>query len=61
MKIALFVLTIVALASVQAYETKFDNVDLDQILKSDRLLNNYFKCLMDEGKCTPDAKELKSK
>jgi len=28
-------------------------------LKSDRLLTNYFKCLMDKGKCTPDGNELK--
>lgn len=41
------------------YTTKFDNIDLDQILKSDRLFNNYFKCLLDQGKCTPDGRELK--
>jgi hypothetical protein len=41
------------------YTTKYDGVNLDEILKSDRLLNNYFKCLMDKGKCTPDGTELK--
>lgn len=41
------------------YTTKYDGVNLDEILKSDRLLNNYFKCLMDTGKCTPDGNELK--
>lgn len=41
------------------YTTKYDNIDIDQILKSDRLFNNYFKCLMDKGKCTPDGRELK--
>jgi len=43
------------------YTSKFDNVNLDQILRSDRLLNNYLKCLMDKGPCTPDAAELKRK
>jgi len=43
------------------YTSKFDNVNLDQILKSERLLNNYFKCLMEKGPCTPDAAELKRK
>lgn len=43
------------------YTSKFDNVNLDQILKSERLLNNYHKCLMDRGPCTPDAAELKRK
>lgn len=43
------------------YTSKFDNVNLDQILRSDRLLNNYFKCLMEKGPCTPDAAELRRK
>lgn len=42
------------------YTSKYDNVDLDQILKNDRLLNNYVKCLLEKGKCTPDGAELKS-
>lgn len=41
------------------YTTKYDNIDIDQILKSDRLFNNYYKCLLDQGKCTPDGRELK--
>lgn len=41
------------------YTTKYDGVNLDEILKSERLLNNYFKCLMETGKCTPDGNELK--
>ncbi|XP_026474167.1 ejaculatory bulb-specific protein 3-like [Ctenocephalides felis] len=41
------------------YTTKYDGVNLDEILASDRLLGNYLKCLNDEGKCTPDGTELK--
>lgn len=41
------------------YTTKYDTVDLEQILKSDRLFNNYFNCLIDKGRCTPDGSELK--
>lgn len=41
------------------YDSKYDNVDLDEILKSKRLLDNYVKCLLDEGPCTPDGNELK--
>jgi hypothetical protein len=48
-------------SSAPIYTSKFDNVNLDQILRSERLLNNYHKCLMDKGPCTPDAAELKSK
>lgn len=60
-------LLVVAVAYVAArpeeekYTDKFDNIDIDQILNSDRLLNNYFKCLMEEGRCTAEGTELKSK
>ena len=63
MKFALVVVfavfAIVAARPEDKYTNKYDNVDLDEILKSDRLFNNYFKCLMDKGKCTPDGSELK--
>lgn len=42
------------------YETKYDNIDLDEILKNDRLRKNYIRCLVNNGPCTPDAQELKS-
>lgn len=42
------------------YETKYDNIDLDELLKNDRLRKNYVKCLLNKGPCTPDALELKS-
>ncbi|XP_076268623.1 ejaculatory bulb-specific protein 3-like [Rhynchophorus ferrugineus] len=41
------------------YTSKYDNVNLDEILNSDRLLANYMNCLLDKGKCTPEAAELK--
>ncbi|XP_017878064.1 ejaculatory bulb-specific protein 3-like [Ceratina calcarata] len=60
----LCLLVLVAVAYVAArpkdeYTSKFDNIDVDQILHSDRLLTNYFKCLMDEGRCTSEGAELK--
>lgn len=51
----------VAARPEEKYTNKFDNIDVDQILHSDRLLNNYFKCLMGEASCTPEGNELKSK
>ncbi|KAK6624047.1 hypothetical protein RUM43_004636 [Polyplax serrata] len=41
------------------YTTKYDNIDLDSILKNDRLLNNYINCLLGKGNCTPEGTELK--
>lgn len=54
------VLVAAVLAADDKYTNKFDNVNVDDILKNQRLLDNYFKCLMDKGRCTPDGAELKS-
>lgn len=43
----------------KTYDSKYDSVDVDEILKSERLLTNYIKCLMDEGPCTEDGQDLK--
>ncbi|CAK9829380.1 Allergen Tha p 1 [Anthophora retusa] len=60
MKVAIVFLAVLACALAnEKYTTKYDNIDLDQILKSERLLNNYVNCLLDHGSCTPDGKELK--
>ncbi|KAL3288640.1 hypothetical protein HHI36_003073 [Cryptolaemus montrouzieri] len=42
------------------YTSKYDNIDLDEILNSDRLLGNYIDCFMDRGHCTPQGAELKA-
>ncbi|EDW09781.1 ejaculatory bulb-specific protein 3 [Drosophila mojavensis] len=57
--ILFFALAIACVAADEKYTTKYDNIDVDEILRSDRLFTNYFKCLVDTGKCTPDARELK--
>lgn len=57
--IALAVAVTLCAARPEKYTTKYDNIDLEEILKSDRLFNNYYKCLNDQGKCTPDGRELK--
>lgn len=50
---------IVAVTAQNKYTSKYDGIDIDEILKSNRLFNNYYKCLLDKGRCTPDANELK--
>lgn len=52
---------VIAVASAQQYTSKFDNVDVDNILKNDRILNNYIKCVLEKGPCTKEGRELKSK
>lgn len=51
--------TVIAQNEINQYTTKFDSIDVDEILKSDRLFNNYYKCLLDLGRCTPEGVELK--
>lgn len=43
------------------YTTRFDNVNVDQILHNDRILGSYIKCLLEKGPCTQEGRELKSK
>ncbi|KAK9722565.1 Insect pheromone-binding family, A10/OS-D [Popillia japonica] len=60
--ILLGVLGFVAIVSARPddkYTTKYDNVDLDDILKNKRLLKGYVFCLLEKGPCSPDGAELK--
>ncbi|XP_076235356.1 chemosensory protein 3 [Calliopsis andreniformis] len=57
--LAFVAVTYVSARPDDKYTDKFDNIDVDQILNSDRLLTNYFKCLMGEGRCTAEGNELK--
>lgn len=41
------------------YDTKYDDIAIEDILSNERLLSNYVKCLLNEGPCTPDGQELK--
>ncbi|XP_055699167.1 ejaculatory bulb-specific protein 3-like [Phlebotomus papatasi] len=63
MKLNIFLclsLIIVLCASEDKYTSKYDDIDIEDILSNDRILNNYVKCLVNEGPCTPDARELKN-
>ncbi|MFB9840703.1 A10/OS-D family protein, partial [Actinoallomurus acaciae] len=41
------------------YTDKWDHINVDEILESQRLLRGYVDCLLDKGRCTPDGKDLK--
>nr|AIX97825.1 chemosensory protein [Cnaphalocrocis medinalis] len=41
------------------YTDKWDHINVDEILESQRLLRGYVDCLLDKGRCTPDGKALK--
>ncbi|XP_058452937.1 ejaculatory bulb-specific protein 3-like [Malaya genurostris] len=49
----------VAQEETGTYTNKYDNIDIEEVLKSDRLFRGYHNCLLDMGPCTPDGAELK--
>ncbi|KAL1493828.1 hypothetical protein ABEB36_009514 [Hypothenemus hampei] len=59
--VIVFLLVIIDICSGdnEKYTSKYDNIDVDEILKSERLLRNYMNCLLDIGRCTLDGQELK--
>lgn len=40
---------------------KLKGGQLETVLSNERVLSNYIKCLLDNGPCTPEGQELKSK
>ena len=47
-------------AEAAEYTNKYDGIDVDRILQNGRVLSNYIKCMLDEGSCTAEGRELKS-
>ncbi|KAJ3648856.1 hypothetical protein Zmor_020627 [Zophobas morio] len=43
----------------EKYTTKYDDINIDDIIKNDRLLKSYVNCLMDRGSCSNEGAELK--
>ncbi|XP_045460745.1 ejaculatory bulb-specific protein 3-like [Harmonia axyridis] len=48
-----------AFTEAEEYKSQYDDLDVDEILRSKRLLKNYVDCLLDKGRCPPPAQELK--
>nr|ANA75025.1 putative chemosensory protein 7 [Ectropis obliqua] len=60
--VCLFAMAAAALARPDGdhYTDKYDNINVDEILENSRLRDPYLSCVLDVGKCAPEAKELKS-
>lgn len=57
----IYMLMTVAMVAAEFYDPKYDEFDIQPILENDRILIGYTKCFLDEGPCTPEAKDFKSK
>nr|UMT69261.1 chemosensory protein 9 [Ophraella communa] len=57
----IFLLAVVSYSFAQTYNTRYDNIDIDRILASKRLLDSYIHCLLDDNfkKCSPEGREFK--
>jgi hypothetical protein len=54
-------LIVITLVTADFYNSKYDDFDIQPLLENDRILMGYTKCFLDEGPCTPDAKDFKSR
>lgn len=50
---------IVSAKPAELYTDKYDGIEIKEILSNRRFLLPYLKCLLDQGKCSPEGKELK--
>lgn len=54
-------LGMIAVAVSQKVSPRLDNVNIEAVLSNDRVLTNYIKCLLDQGACTREGRDLKRK
>lgn len=40
---------------------KFAHINIEEVLQNDRLFQAYHKCFLEQGPCTPEAREMRSK
>ncbi|XP_031842101.1 chemosensory protein 6 [Nomia melanderi] len=61
MKVSLLLaaLLVIAVVSADTYPSKYDDIDIEKILQNGRVLTNYIKCMLGEGPCTNEGRELK--
>lgn len=52
-----FVVTSCLVAVNAQFSKNLENLNVDMILKNDRILSNYLKCLLDKGEITLDLRK----
>ncbi|XP_032670581.1 ejaculatory bulb-specific protein 3-like [Odontomachus brunneus] len=45
--------------ATELYADTYDNVDIDAILNNLRLFNQYMNCILENGSCTADGRNLR--
>nr|XP_049701316.1 uncharacterized protein LOC110376358 [Helicoverpa armigera] len=54
------VVTLAAFAVAETYTDRYDNINIDEIIENRKLLVPYIKCVLEQGRCTPEGRELKA-
>lgn len=54
-------LGLIAICLSQKQSPRLDNVNIETVLSNDRVLTNYIKCLLEQGACTREGRDLKRK
>ncbi|XP_052743902.1 uncharacterized protein LOC112049035 [Bicyclus anynana] len=49
---------LISFAVAEEYTDRYDNINIDEILHNKRLLASYMKCVLGQGRCTPEGKEI---
>ncbi|CAK1584486.1 unnamed protein product [Parnassius mnemosyne] len=58
--ILLFFVTIAHAQTSEKYTSRYDDLNIEDVLTNRRFLVSYIRCLLDIGKCSPEGRELKS-
>lgn len=54
------VVTMAAFVAAETYTDRYDHINIDEIIENRKLLVPYIKCTLDQGRCTPEGRELKA-
>ncbi|VVC97647.1 allergen Tha p 1-like [Leptidea sinapis] len=58
-RVLIILCCVVGAIIAEEYSSKYDNINVQEIIDNKRLLESYAHCVLDKGKCTPEGKELK--
>nr|WIW78334.1 chemosensory protein 1 [Heliconius charithonia] len=50
---------VVSVALAEKYSDKYDDFDIYEVINNKRLMVSYLKCFLDQGRCTPEGKDVK--
>lgn len=59
MKLSVLLFAAVLIVGINGQGARLENFDIETVLKNDRILTNYIKCILDRGPCTREGRDLK--